>query len=443
MRATATPQLSRKKLVAAADTPAPLRPRNAAAQVFDCVDLFTEIVRRTDSHTLVSCAGLNHNGAEALRGRRQELFRSCVLQAFPQLPQAEMEHPQQLQQWTALHNRLVNNMHRGHCNVVALSAGPQHRAIEHWVWSSDSAHLAGIVHTAKNVACVKVWQNWRGRQRSMRRQSAGQDLHMCGSPKLIRFTPSNSLDILLEARPFAELVDFPGEQAVKRVLAVFGHPYYSPDGNLVCALTRRDLQIQQRGSAACAHTLRLPEGESFTPRVYFLKQALGLITVVQRPDLTQEVQLRLATHGFAVSAVQSFQSAILDMSIACESGHLAVATEAHGLQIWDAGLTTRLHHIAPKKLLQPFRRIAISPDGRFLALGQNFGLRLLDLASGTQASLGQMHHALQSLQFSPNGLHLAVSLVQGHLYVLDFDQAVPAAALKPKSLPQLFQPQPL
>jgi WD40 repeat protein len=443
MRATTTQPLSHQAIVAAADTPAQKGTRNNATQVFDCVDLFSEIVQRTDSHTLLSCAGLNRNGAEALRSGRTQLLRSCVLQAFPQLQPAEVQGAQQLRQWTALHNRLVINMHRGDCKVVALSAGPHDRAIDHWVWSSDSAHLAGIVQTAKNVSCVKVWQNWRGPQRSMRKQNAAQDLHMCGSPRLIRFTPSNNLDILWEAKPFAELVDFSSELAVKRVLAVFGHPYYSPDGNLVCALTRRDLQIQRRGSAACDLTLRLPEAETFVPRVYFLKQGLGLITVIQKSDSTQEVQLRLATHNFAVSAVQSFQSTILDMSIACDSGHLAVATEADGLQVWDAVLRCRLHHIAPKKLLQPFRRVALSPDGRFLALGQNFGLRLLDLTSGNQASLGQMRHSLQSLQFSPNGFYLAISLTQGHLYVLDFDQAVRAAAPKIKNPPQLFQPLPL
>jgi len=191
---------------------------------------------------------------------------------------------------------------------------------------------------------------------------------------------------------------------------------FSPDGNLLAASLKRGIvlwDVSTRRERATISPGRPVTVLAFSPDSRTLVGALVKVTM---PDAgqTEEVKLWDVATGQEQVILQQFKGKVVD-SVAISSDGRTLATAAHlihtewesHVQLWD--MTTG-NDYATVESTDWVRCVAFSPDGKVLACGETFAIKLRDVTSGHELASSQTPVGLwHCVAFSPDGTILATA----------------------------------
>jgi WD40 repeat protein len=131
------------------------------------------------------------------------------------------------------------------------------------------------------------------------------------------------------------------------------------------------------------------------------------------PRETTEIHLYDTTLGIERLLVTGQNSPIQSLAFGSSGDMLVTANADRTVKIWDVRVLTMVR--ALPKHSHDIRSLAISPDERFIAIGDRVGhIRIVETATGSERALLTGHlRDVVSMSFSPDGLRLASGSLDG------------------------------
>jgi WD40 repeat protein len=99
---------------------------------------------------------------------------------------------------------------------------------------------------------------------------------------------------------------------------------------------------------------------------------------------------------------------------------LASVSADGGARVWDVEKHATVHTFQGRPSMASIVTVGLAPDGRFLAVGNNFSLRMWETATGKERP--ELIGAISALAFSPDGKRLAATTMpRGRIHIHDLD----------------------
>ena len=250
----------------------------------------------------------------------------------------------------------------------------------------------------------------------------GQTLAVRGSDKGTTFFDTRSFEQIGKPYPFwAEALAYSPDG---ETLAMGGFTNFVAHLRLIDARTRKQLADVQLG-------------KTVPTRLAFTKDGSRLVVVESVPEKESRITIRDATTLEQIRRIEpeGFSGRWLsqlwtDPSIALtpDSRSLITTSEIGELAWWDlsSGRKTRTLEVP-----EGYRALAVSPDGRYAAIGLDDGTRVIDLRTGAgTTSRGSLASSPIWLQYSPDGTLLVATSRDGSVTVWDAGAPIPRETLR-------------
>ncbi|MGH2630717.1 MAG: protein kinase domain-containing protein [Actinomycetota bacterium] len=182
---------------------------------------------------------------------------------------------------------------------------------------------------------------------------------------------------------------------------------FSPDGQTLAAVTKRLLTLWDVGSRSRLHEPRYAGNPAIVLAVGFSPDGATVATA------SSDLGLRFwaAATGESLD-VPGFGGSASDVAFSADGAMIASVPSRGGAKVWDVATGTLIATFSGTRDPDfPDTSVALSPDGRFLAVG-GFGriVRLWDVHTRELVhELDQRGNGAFTLEFSPDGRTLAIS----------------------------------